>query len=86
MDDRKSDTSFTRLGSLPVQVSVRVCSRSLKLDEMLQWVPGTILTFDRRASEPLAICIGHQTVGNGHAVTVGPNFGLRLSHIGKDEG
>ena len=82
MDDRTLQSQHRQLGSLPVQLCVRVCSRSLKLNEFLDWVPGTVLSFDQVVSDPLELRVGDQTLGKGKAVKVGPKIGLRVQRIG----
>jgi len=54
----------------------------LKLSEFLEWTPGTVLTFDQTANAPLSILVGDRVVGQGQAVKVGQQFGLRLQQIG----
>ncbi len=83
MDNSESDGQANPLRKLPIQVSVRVCGRSISVDQFLDWIPGTILSFDQRVTSPLAMCIGSCTVGEGQAVKVGSKMGLRLSRIGE---
>lgn len=82
MDEHKPNSPVERLHKLPIPVSVRVCGRSLTLDEFLNWVPGTILSFDHSFTAPLEMCIGSQTVGEGQAVKIGPKIGLKLHRLG----
>ena len=82
MDSRNTDNQFDRLRKIPIRVTVRVCGRSLRLDDLLSWTPGTILSFDQLASSPLTLCVGTREVGEGQAVTVGSKVGLRLQSIG----
>jgi len=72
-----------RLNQLPVQISVRICGCSLKLDQFLNWTPGTMLSFDQSASSPLTLQIGPRIVGEGQAVKIGSKIGLRIQRIGE---
>ena|GEM_PF-6050416 len=82
MDDCNLDRRFERLGSLPVRLSARVCGRKLKLDEFLEWVPGTVLLFEQAASDPLQLHVDEKQIGEGQAVKTGQHFGLRIQRIG----
>lgn len=81
MDGQVSETT-KRLSGLSLQVSVRVCSRSLKLGQFLNMAPGTILPFEQSSTAPLEFCLGEQVVGEGLAVKIGPKFGLKLLKVG----
>lgn len=81
MKDLAVDTSNHRLAQIPVQASVRVCGKSLKVSEFLNWTSGTILSFDKPASARLALCLENQVIGTGRAVKVGNNFGLQLDVV-----
>lgn len=74
-------TRLEQLKTLPVSISVRVCGQSLKLNELLEWAPGTILSFDQSAGSPLELKIGEQTIADGHAVKVGTKFGIRIGQV-----
>lgn len=76
-----SNHALDRLRTLPILASVRVCGRSLKLSEFLEWTPGKVLTFDQTPNAPLSILVGNRVVGQGQAVKVGQQMGLRLQRI-----
>lgn len=67
-----------RLRSLPIQVSIRVCRKSLKLKDFLQWTPGTVLNFDHAVTSPLALFVSQQEMGEGQAVKLDSSIGLQL--------
>ena len=81
MENLDSGNDPNRIRSLPIQVSIRVCSKSLKLRDFIQWTPGTILSFDEPATSPLALFVNNQEMGVGQAVEVGSVIGLRLLQI-----
>ena len=70
-----------RIRSVPIQVSIRVCRKSLKLKDLIQWTPGTVLNFDEPATSPLVLFVGKQQAGVGQAVEVGSLFGLKLLQV-----
>lgn len=85
MDDRASNDSMVRMAKIPVRASVRVCCRSLKLNQFLSWTPESVITFDQTSSTPLALCVGEYVIGEGQAVKIGSQLGLRLLRIGSVE-
>ena len=81
MDNRNSDNRLDRLRKIPIRVTVRVCGRSLRLDELLSWTPGTMLSFDQLASSPLTLCVDEREIGEGQAVKIGSKVGFRIHSI-----
>ncbi|HEY0984261.1 MULTISPECIES: FliM/FliN family flagellar motor C-terminal domain-containing protein [unclassified Schlesneria] len=70
-----------RINALSVPVSVVVCEKVVKLEQLLQWSPGDILTFDKSPSSELSLQIGHRQVASGRAVTVGNHAAIRLVNV-----
>ena len=81
MEILDSGNDRNRICSLPIQVSIRVCRNSLKLKDLLQWAPGTILSFDQPATSPLVLLVNQQEMGDGQTVEVGSSVGLRIAQI-----
>ena len=77
-----SRDELDRILHLQVPVIVRLASRRLSLQEVLQLGGGAILEFDKRNDEPLELLVNNKVIGHGEAVKVGENFGLRLRSIG----
>ena len=47
--------------------------------------PGAIIELPKGADDELELMAGAKRIGCGHAVKVGENFGLRVTHIGDVE-
>jgi flagellar motor switch/type III secretory pathway protein FliN len=77
-----STCDLVQLDSVPISVSVRVCRRKLTVAELLNWVPGTILSFDEPAMSRLTLCVGDLDLGEGDCVRTGPKIGIRLARVG----
>lgn len=67
---------------LRVPVSVRLGQRRMKLNDVLDLSPGAIIELPHLADEPLDLMVVNKAIGQGHAVKVGENFGLRVTDIG----
>jgi len=76
-----SSAKLSRINSVTVPVSVVVCTKALKLSELVKWEPGTMLTFDQSPSSEFSLCIGRRTIGLGRAVTVGNRAALQLVQV-----
>ena len=61
---------------------LRIASRTLPLSEELQLANGAILELGKNSEQPLHLLVNNQIIGEGEAVKVGENFGLRITAIG----
>lgn len=61
---------------------VRLAERRLRLQDVLSLVPGSIIELEKNAEKELDLLINDKQVGNGTAVKVGENFGIKLTFIG----
>src|SRR4051812_25673581 len=77
-----SQYELQRILRLEVPVIVKLAERKLNLAEVLRLGNGAIIEFLKANDEPLELLINNKTIGVGEAVTVGENFGLRLTQIG----
>lgn len=68
--------------NLSVPVIVQLGHRRMSLDDVLSLGPGVIIELNRPADEELDLRVNNKTIGQGTAVKVGENFGLRVSAIG----
>lgn len=71
-----------RLHNLEVPVIVELGRRRLKLGEVMNMLPGTIIDLEKDADHELELLVNNQVVATGTAVKVGENFGLRLVTVG----
>jgi len=74
--------NLRRILELEVPVIVQLAERTLPLSEIINLTSGAIIEFDRSAESPLELMINNKCIGNGQAVKVGENFGLRVTGIG----
>ena len=77
-----SPDELRRILKLKVPVIVRLASKRLTLSEVMRLGGGGILEFEKASDAPLELLVNNKVVGEGEAVKVGENFGLRLTRIG----
>ncbi len=67
------------LGSVKVQVSVRVGSAEVSVARLLEMAQGALLPLDRLVDEPLDVLVDGHVVARGTLVAVGEHFGVRIT-------
>ncbi len=71
-----------RILHIEVPIIVQLCERTMPLSEILNLSSGSIIEFSKPADGELELKVNNKIVGNGQAVKVGENFGLRVTRIG----
>ncbi len=74
-------TELKTIFKLRVPVIVQVGQRSLPVDDVLALGPGAILELNRSSESELDLLVHNKRIGQGSAVKVGENFGLKITHI-----
>ncbi len=67
--------------NVPVQVTVQLGTTRMNLSDLMQLGPGSLLTLDRQAHEPCDILVNGRVIARGEIVTVGDQYGVRISEI-----
>lgn len=67
---------------LDVPVIVRLGERIMPFDEIINWIPGSIVELEKDAEADLELMINNIAIAQGTAVKVGENFGIRISFVG----
>jgi flagellar motor switch protein FliN/FliY len=67
---------------LEVPVIVRLGERTLRTEEVIALVPGSIIELPKNADEPLDLMVNNKQIGVGTAVKIGENFGIRITFVG----
>ncbi len=76
-----ADVQLPALDDLPVELEVRMGSVTLPVEDLLQLQPGSILTIDGPAGEPVALLAGGKPVACGEIVAVGDHLAVRVLEI-----
>lgn len=77
-----SSTDLRRIMKIEVPLVVVLGQRAIKVRDIMNWVPGSIVELTKDADEDLEIRINNKSVGTGAAVKIGENFGVQLNYIG----
>lgn len=67
---------------LEVPLVVVLAERTMRVGEVRDFVPGTIVEMPKHADEDLEIRINNRPIGHGRAVKLGENFGVRVTYVG----
>ncbi len=74
-------TELSSIMSLEVPLIVRLAERPISLQEVLKLTPGAILELPKDSEEELDVMVNNRQIGNGLAVKIGENFGIRITSI-----
>ncbi|MEQ9455571.1 MAG: FliM/FliN family flagellar motor switch protein [Phycisphaeraceae bacterium] len=74
-------TDVKTLLRLKVPFIVEIGRKRFPLDDILSLGPGAILELDKSADGSLALLVNNKKVGDGEAVKVGENFGVRIEKL-----
>lgn len=67
---------------LRVPVIVRLGHTRMKLSDVIALSPGSLIELPQQAEQPLDLMVANKAIGQGTAVKIGENFGLRVSMVG----
>jgi flagellar motor switch protein FliN len=77
-----SKTELDRILKLQVPIIVRLAERKLNVHEVMRLGVGAIIEFSKSSDTPLELMVNNKVIGQGEAVKVAENFGLRITQIG----
>lgn len=80
--DGPRQDNIQRILRIEVPVIVLLARRTLPLADIVNITSGAILEFDKKFDSELELLINNKCIGQGQAVKIGENFGLRIQHIG----
>ena|SRR5258708_15021161 len=80
-DAPRGTSSLGFVMDVPVEVTVEIGRRSMKIAELLRIGPGSVLELDKSAGEPLDIYVNNRRIARGEAVVVGDRYGVRLTEV-----
>lgn len=66
---------------VPVELTVVIGRKSMKIGEILRLGPGSVLELDKASGEPLDIYANGRLIARGEAVVVGERYGVRLTEV-----
>jgi flagellar motor switch protein FliN len=75
-------TELQTLLRLEVPLVVVLGERNMRVREVQDFIPGTIIELPKSADSDLEIRVNNRPIGSGTAVKIGENFGVRVSFVG----
>ncbi len=74
-------TGLERLRDVPVELAVEIGRTRMTVGEALALGPGSIVTLDRLAGEPVDLLVNGKPIARGEVVVIDEEFGLRISEV-----
>lgn len=66
---------------VPLQVTVEMGRTNKKIEEILEFTPGTVIELDKLAGDPIDVLVNGKFVAKGEVVVVDENYGIRITDI-----
>ncbi|RKD34445.1 flagellar motor switch phosphatase FliY [Thermohalobacter berrensis] len=73
--------SINLIQEIPVEITVELGRTTRKIQEILEYGPGTIIELDKLVGEPLEIFANGKFIAKGEVVVIDDNFGVRITDI-----
>jgi flagellar motor switch protein FliN len=70
-----------RLGQVTLELTVEVGRTRMTLGQALALGPGSVITLDRLADQPVDLLVDGKSVARGEVVVIDDVFGLRVTQI-----
>jgi flagellar motor switch protein FliN/FliY len=70
-----------RLSAVPVDLSVELGRARMTVGETLELRPGSIISLDRMAGEPMDLLVNGTAIARGEVVVIDEQFGLRVTEV-----
>lgn len=72
---------LSRLGDVPVELAVEIGRTSMSIGETLGLGPGSIVSLNRGAGEPVDLLVNGRRIARGEVVVIDEEFGLRITDV-----
>ena len=70
-----------RLRDVPVDLAVEIGRTTMTIGETLALGPGSIITLNRLAGEPVDLLVNGEPIARGEVVVIDEEFGLRITEV-----
>ena len=70
-----------KVDDVGLTVAMQMGSTQMNLDQALALGDGSLVRLDRNINDPVDVVINGKLVARGEVVTVGENFGVRITEI-----
>ena len=75
-----------RLYDVPVELAVEIGRTHMTIRETLALGPGSIVTLNKLAGEPVDLLVNGKPIARGEVVVIDEEFGLRVTEVVSDRG
>ena len=82
IDGAQSGGDLARLHDVPVELAVEGGRTRMTIGETLALGPGSILSLNRLAGEPVDLLVNGTAIARGEVVVIEEEFGLRITEVG----
>jgi flagellar motor switch protein FliN/FliY len=72
---------LVRLYDVPVELAVEIGRTRMTIRETLALGPGSIVTLNRLAGEPVDLLVNGKPIARGEVVVIDEEFGLRVTEV-----
>jgi flagellar motor switch protein FliN len=76
-----SAEELERLHDVPVELAVEIGRTQMTIREALALGPGSIVTLNRLAGEPVDLLVNGKPIARGEVVVIDEEFGLRVTEV-----
>lgn len=76
-----SGGDLSPLADVPVELAVEIGRTRMTIGETLALNPGSIVTLDRLAGEPVDLLVNGRAIARGEVVVIGEEFGFRVTQV-----
>ena len=77
----RSVDSMAFVMDVPVELTVELGRKRVKIADVLRLGPGSVLELDKPNGEPLDIYVNDRLVARAEAVVVGERYGVRVTEV-----
>ena len=70
-----------RVIDVPVELAVEIGRTTMTIGETLSLAPGSIVSLNRLAGEPVDLLVNGKIIAQGEVVVIDEEFGLRITDI-----
>jgi flagellar motor switch protein FliN/FliY len=75
------EVDLSRLTDVSVELTVEVGRTRMSLGETLSLGPGSVVTLDRLADQPVDLLVNGRPIARGEVVVIDEQFGLRITEV-----
>lgn len=76
-----ANRNLAALLDVPMEVIVELGKASMDVDDILAIGPGSVVELEQDTKSPISVFVNGKLIARGEAISVGENFGLRITQI-----